>query len=357
VWRLEVSEGVPEGTLVAHVTVQDADAAENGRFRCTVVDTDGFTLRPLPPYPTEFKLVTLATLDREVAERHRFAVVCRDTPSDPETALTSTASVEIAVVDRNDHAPVFEHPVYYLTVAENSAVGASLLQVRAFDRDSGPNSVISYRLEATPTEPEAENLVTVDRTTGVISAKAGFDREALPRIVFDIVATDSGGDTPRSGRTRVHLSVADVDDQLPVFALPVYSFVVDENKPPGTGVGHVSAIDRDLDPFNKFTYAGIRYRNSSSGCAAATGNINPPPFRLDAVTGAITTTESLDREKCSVYEITIRAAVSPSLDSANTISGSGSSCDAIIYVTDVNDNRPTFDFPKIGNDHVVRSRD
>lgn len=42
-----------------------------------------------------------------------------------------------------------------------------------------------------------------------------------------------------------------------------------------------------------------------------------------------------------------------SLDSANTISGSGSSCDAVIYVTDANDNRPTFDFPKIGNDHVV----
>jgi len=52
VWHLEVSEGVPEGTLVAHVTVQDADSGENGRFRCSVVETDGFTLRPLPPYPT-----------------------------------------------------------------------------------------------------------------------------------------------------------------------------------------------------------------------------------------------------------------------------------------------------------------
>ena len=258
------------------------------------------------------------------------------------------------MVDRNDHSPVFEHPVYYLTVAENSAVGASLLTVRAVDRDSGLNGVVSYRLESAPSEPEVENLVRIDPKTGVISAKVGFDRESLPRIVFDVVATDGGGDTPRSGRTRVHMSVADVDDQLPVFALPVYSFVVDENKPPGTGVGHVSAIDRDLDPFNKFTYAGIRYRNFTSGCAVATGRRKPPPFRLDPVTGAITTTESLDREHCAVYEITIRATVSPSLSSANTISGSGSSCDAIIYVTDANDNRPTFDFPKIGNDHVVR---
>ena len=142
-WHLEVSEGVPEGTLVAHVTVQDADMDENGRFRCTVVETDGFTLRPLPPYPTEFKLVTLATLDREVTERHRFAVVCRDNPVDPETALTSTASIEVSVIDRNDHAPVFEHPVYYLTVAENSAAGTSLLRVTAVDRDSGPNGVLS----------------------------------------------------------------------------------------------------------------------------------------------------------------------------------------------------------------------
>ena len=74
---------MPEGTLVAHVTVQDADSGENGQFRCAVVGTDGFALRPLPPYPTEFKLVTLATLDREIVDRHRFAVVCRDGPVDP----------------------------------------------------------------------------------------------------------------------------------------------------------------------------------------------------------------------------------------------------------------------------------
>ena len=352
-WRLDVPEGVPEGTLVAHVTVQDADSGDNGRFRCSVVETDGFAMRPLPPYPTEFKLVTLAPLDREVADRHRFAVVCRDSPGRPDVALTSTASVEVVVVDRNDHAPAFEHPVYYLTVAENSAVGASLLRVRAVDRDSGPNGVVSYRLESAPAEPEVDKVVEIDPTTGVISAKVAFDREFLPRIVFEVIATDSGSDTPRSGRTRVHLSVADVDDQLPVFALPVYSFVVDENRPPGTGVGHVSAIDRDLDPFNKFTYAGIRYRNSTSGCAVSTGSGKSPPFRLDPVTGAITTTQSLDREQCAVYEIVIHASVSPKLDSANTVSGSDTSCEAVIYVTDVNDNPPTFDFPKIGNDHVV----
>lgn len=255
-------------------------------------------------------------------------------------------------------------------MAENSAVGASLLQVRAVDRDAEPNGVVSYRLESVPAEPDADRLVRVDRLTGVISAKVGFDRETLPRLVFDVVATDGGGDTPRTGRTRVHLSVADVDDQLPVFALPVYSFVVDENRPPGTGVGHVSAIDRDLDPFNKFSYAGVRYRNSTSGCGGGggatetgSGNPPPPPFRLDPVTGAIATTEPLDRERCAVYEITVRAVVSPSLDSANTISGSrsaadtvsgsGSSCDAVIYVTDANDNAPMFEFPKIGNDHVV----
>jgi len=65
---------VPEATLVAHVTVEDADSGENGRFRCDVVGTDGFALRPLPPYPTEFKLVTLATLDREVARL--YCTVC-----------------------------------------------------------------------------------------------------------------------------------------------------------------------------------------------------------------------------------------------------------------------------------------
>jgi len=77
-------------------------------------------------------------------------------------------------------------------VAENSAVGASLLQVRAVDRDARPNGVVSYRLESDPSEPEVDGLVRVDPVSGVISAKVGFDRESLPRIVFDVVATDGG---------------------------------------------------------------------------------------------------------------------------------------------------------------------
>jgi len=35
--------------------------------------------------------------------------------------------VEVSVVDRNDHAPEFEHLVYYLTVAENIAPLRTLL--------------------------------------------------------------------------------------------------------------------------------------------------------------------------------------------------------------------------------------
>ena len=73
-----------------------------------------------------------------------------------------------------------------------------MLQVRAVDRDAEPNGVVSYRLESVPAEPDADRLVRVDRLTGVISAKVGFDRETLPRLVFDVVATDGGGDNPPS---------------------------------------------------------------------------------------------------------------------------------------------------------------
>jgi hypothetical protein len=340
------------GTFVAHVTVDDADSGENGRFHCTVADTNSFALRPLPPHITEFKLVTVAPLDREQRSRHRFTITCRDNGQKP---LSSTIPVEIYVTDANDHAPEFAHTAYHVTVSENNAVGASLLRVVASDCDVGPNGEVRYRLDSS--KPDVTRLVSVDAITGLVSAVTSFDREATNSVEFEVIAVDCG-DPPRSGRTRVHLTISDVDDQLPVFSLPSYTFLVLENQPSGTEVGFVSAIDRDADPFNKFLFSSLRLRNvTSSAVDSAT-----LPFSIDALTGRITTLEPLDRERQDVYELTIAATPTPrngqrrnGRQPTNEVSAAevASSCDVTVRIVDVNDNRPTFRFPAVGNDRMV----
>ena len=66
------------------------------------------------------------------------------------------------------------------------------------------------------------------------------------------------------------------------------------------------------------------------------------------VTGTITTGGSLDHELERVYHMVVAVLSSPSSLPSNT-------SDVIIYVNDVNDNSPIFDFPSPSNDTVYVS--
>lgn len=50
---------------------------------------------------------------------------------------TSTVLVYFNVKDTNDNTPLFEHGTYDAAVYENVTMGTSVVQVAAFDVDSG----------------------------------------------------------------------------------------------------------------------------------------------------------------------------------------------------------------------------
>lgn len=62
--------------------------------------------------------------------------------------------VHIKILDINDHAPVFTQKVYKSTIAENLQLNppATILQVRAEDKDEGINGKVQYRI-VEQTEP------------------------------------------------------------------------------------------------------------------------------------------------------------------------------------------------------------
>lgn len=51
--------------------------------------------------------------------------------------LTSTAEIIVDIVNVNDNDPVFSHPEYRFTVAENSAKGTFVGKIDAKDGDDG----------------------------------------------------------------------------------------------------------------------------------------------------------------------------------------------------------------------------
>jgi len=88
---LWVERGAPSGTFVGHVTVDDADSEENGRFRCRLSGPYGTRFQLHRMYRTEFKIVTAATYDRHVYDDVvEFSIVCRD---DGVPSLTSALPV------------------------------------------------------------------------------------------------------------------------------------------------------------------------------------------------------------------------------------------------------------------------
>jgi len=222
------------------------------------------------------------------------------------------------VTDVNDHAPQFSDDNFYaVELSEATEIGTLVAHLSASDADSGENGRVIYRL----VDKSDSGLFVVDPDTGSVKTRAALDRETASRHHIVVAAIDAG--TPlRSSTAVVDLVLTDVDDELPRFSHPVYTFSVSENQPPGTDVGTVAASDRDGEPFNHFRYK-IVADNASSEAA----------FEVDEISGLLTTRLTLNREQRSLYRLKIAAI--PTGDTAV----SGMSSTAIVNVQVCNETR------------------
>ena len=183
-----VPEDVEVGTFVAHVIVSDPDSGRNGRSNCSLKD-DNFRLHRM--LETEYPLVTTRLLDRERQSAYTLDIVCQDNGRPP---LWAQMALRIEVADVNDNSPRFLQGSYSAELLENNYLGASIVQVSAVDTDTSNNSMILYRLE----DSEYSRYVSVDKLTGLVSAKSSFDHEQTPQLKFNVLATDRGAQ-PRTG--------------------------------------------------------------------------------------------------------------------------------------------------------------
>ena len=206
-------------------------------------------------------------------------------------------------------------------VLENTYLGQTIIQVTAMDADSGVNARLAYRLRETDMDS-----FEVDPSTGAVRVKYSLDRERTPHFRFQIFAVD-GGSPPRTGSAVILLTVADVNDESPTFAVDSFAFTVDENLAAGADVGVVIARDRDAPPFDAFSFALI---GSGGGGSLSSAD---DAFAADRRTGRIRTTRPLDREEQAVYRLVIVV---------RDDNGAPGSATATITVTvvDVNDNAP-----------------
>lgn len=315
---VDIEENQPTEVFVAHVNVEDYDKGDSGKFTCDISNTL-FTLEKFQG--RGFKVVIDGLLDRERKGIHNVTVECKDLGTPPKM---SSATFFVRVLDVNDNDPVFEKEIYVASIEENNNVGVEITQVKAIDMDLGQNGTVEYMLL------ERNGQFRINNITGQIYASTSFDRERQDLIIFRVLAVDHGP-TRRTATTTVSLTLTDKNDNAPVMIPVRPEMRISENLAPNTSLGFLKAKDDDIGINGMFTFAITTVKQTSF------------PFTLSH-TGELFTTEVLDREVKSRYEIPVTVT-----DLGTTTQLSNTQY-VTIYVADENDNAPNVTFPNDIND-------
>ncbi|XP_060035803.1 protocadherin gamma-A7 isoform X13 [Erinaceus europaeus] len=287
-------------------SIQNYQLSPNRHFSLVVQAGDDGTKYP--------ELVLEQALDREEEAAHHLLLIASD-GGDP--SRSGTAYIEVIVVDVNDHAPIFSLPEYQVTVPENVAVGTSLLTVHAIDPDEGVNGEVTYSFRKIT--KKFLQLFQLNSHTGELSTLERLDYEDSGYYEMEVQAQDGPG---RTTRAKVQITILDVNDNAPEVTVTSISSSVPEDTLPGTVIALFYLQDRDSGKNGEVTCAISEYL----------------PFKLEPSIDnyyRLVIAKNLDREKISVYNITLKATDGgiPALSTEIHIS---------VNLADTNDNPPAF---------------
>ncbi|XP_064527545.1 protocadherin alpha-2-like isoform X3 [Pseudopipra pipra] len=230
--------------------------------------------------------------------------------------------VELEVTDINDNAPTFPAARKNISLPENSPSGSRFPLEEASDADVGANAQLSYTLS--PSEHfriQEENSNSRSKSLFLIITKL-LDRETMPVHRLLLTASD-GGRPSLTGTVELVISVLDVNDNVPQFNQTVYNVVLPEDALVGQVVARVNATDPDLGIYGEVIYE--------------IDSIIPPlasdVFSIDANSGEIRLTGTLDYETVTIYNVQVMARDK----GMPPLSGH---CKVVLEVLDVNDNAP-----------------
>ena len=245
-------------------------------------------------------------------------------------ARSSIAEVLIFIFDLNDNSPVWESTFYTLVLSENVTVGTVLINVTATDADqvdrdtsgmvSVDNGLVSYSI--VNGDPIGQFSIAID--TGLITLASNLNREEIPEYNLTLRAADGGG---RYTEAFLHITLTDVNDQVPAFSESPYVVGLPENSPNGTLVLTVLATDTDLRESAEITY---HFGNSSDDYFDSSGT-----FFLNDTTGEIFLILPIDRENISEYVLSVEAVDMGVTPLTGVV-------EVIVQIIDINEFAPVF---------------
>ncbi|XP_061178872.1 cadherin EGF LAG seven-pass G-type receptor 2-like isoform X2 [Saccostrea echinata] len=328
VYYQEVAENLPVSSTIMTIKATDSDEGRNAEIRYRIIEnqqSSAFMIEPITG-----TITTRAVLDRESNASYQILVQATD-QGDVANRRSSTATVNIAVLDENDNYPQFSQKTYLVNVSEdyNFNMNLAIAKVSATDRDLDKNGQITYNIFGGNTF----DTFRIDAVTGEISVQKQLDYETTKEYRLSIQAQDQG-EPPKTNTTDVIIKVIDVNDNSPIFHAAPYRGNVPEDAPINSTAVAVQAQDRD-DGLNSLLVYSI---------------VNPDenlPFWIDSATGDVKVKSKLDHEKHESYNFVVMAKDQGTPVKSDTTS-------VFVTVRDINDNAPVFS-QKIYNQTVSES--
>ncbi|XP_065325978.1 protocadherin beta-16-like isoform X10 [Pelmatolapia mariae] len=320
VYKAEVKENSPEGTVITTVSANDADNGANGQVTYSIAHVVKETKQLFEVNVQTGEIKVAGKLDFEKSKTYQLNVQASD-----HGGYSDTCKVIIQITDENDNVPTIQLMSFSNSISEDSPPGTTIAVLNVDDEDSDGNGAVKCSINS-DVPFKIESSLTGYYT---IVTEDFLDRESNPEYNLTITVSDQGS-PPLSSSKNINVKVSDVNDSPPKFDHSEYTKTVAENNSPGLSVFTVSANDADWGQNARVSYF-LQERDINGLAVSSLVSVNSD-------TGVIHTVRSFDYEQIKWFEfnVTARDAGSPPLSSVATVK---------IIVQDQNDNPPQVLYP------------
>ncbi|XP_031321953.1 protocadherin-8 isoform X2 [Camelus dromedarius] len=210
VYEVSVRENNPPGAYLATVAARDPDLGRNGQVTYRLLEAEvgragGAVSTYVSVDPATGAIYALRSFDYETLRQLDVRIQASDGGS-PQ--LSSSALVQVRVLDQNDHAPVLVHPApangsLEVAVPGRTARDTAVARVQARDADEGSNGELAFDLM----QQEPREAFAIGRRTGEIVLTGDLSQEPPGRVFRALLVISDGGRPPLSTTATVSFVV------------------------------------------------------------------------------------------------------------------------------------------------------
>ncbi|KAM4036093.1 protocadherin gamma-B5-like isoform 48-T48 [Anomaloglossus baeobatrachus] len=319
-YKISLNEDFPIGYVALHLNASDKDEGSNSEISYSFSHIPESAKQVFTIDSQTGVIKTIRNLDYETAQTYEMSVKAAD-----GGGLVTKCTVSIQILDLNDNAPEITITSLSTPVSEDSAPGTLVALINVKDLDSGKYGEVNCQI----TDTTALKLVPSSNNYYKLVTAGPLDRETTSAYNITITAEDEGS-PPMVTKKTVHITVSDVNDNVPVFDKILYISYIPEHTPAGTSMQNIHASDRDDKENARVTYSIINQ------------NIDDIPLTsyvsINSQTGILYAQRSFDYEQLREFQFQVMAkdSGSPPLSSNVTVR---------ICIIDKNDNAPKILYP------------